>query len=81
MKRTILALAVLGGLACASSSRTTAPPEGFINVEPGVRVAYRIVGSGPETLVTPWPDSTHDIDRLANGRRLILYNPRGRVAS
>jgi proline iminopeptidase len=82
VKSAVAALSVLFAAACAS-----APPapdvarEGFVTVEPGVRVAYRIVGSGPETLVTPWPDSTRDVDRLASGRRLILYNPRGRVAS
>ena len=81
MKRAILTLAVLGGLACASSSRTKAPAEGFITVEPGVRVAYRISGSGPETLVTPWPSGSPGLDRLASGRRVIYYNPRGRLAS
>ena len=81
MKRAIFALAVLGGFACASSSRTTAPAEGFVAVEPGVRVAYRIVGSGPETLVTPWPSGAPGLDRLASGRRVIYYNPRGRLAS
>jgi proline iminopeptidase len=82
MKNFIVALAMLAAVQCASSVRTEdVPREGFVTVEFGVRVAYRIVGSGPETLVTPWPDASHDLDRLGSGRRLIFYNPRGRVAS
>lgn len=82
MKRpAIAALLLLGAIACASARPADVPREGFVTVEPGVRVAYRIVGSGRETLVAPWPDATRDIDRLGAGRRLILYNPRGRVAS
>jgi proline iminopeptidase len=82
VKFVLACLLVPVALSCASSrSSARAPQEGFITVEPGVRVAYRIVGSGPETLVVPWPDATRDLDRLGNGRRLILYNPRGRVAS
>jgi proline iminopeptidase len=82
VKNVLACVLVPFALSCASAHRAVrVPPEGFVTVEPGVRVAYRIVGSGPETLVVPWPDATHDIDRLAHGRRLILYNPRGRVAS
>jgi proline iminopeptidase len=82
VKYASFAFLLAGAIACATSS----PPadvsrEGFVTVEPGVRVAYRIVGSGPETLVVPWPTAGAGLDRLATGRRLILYNPRGRVAS
>ena len=82
MKHVLACVLVPVALSCASARPSArAPQEGFITVEPGVRVAYRIVGSGRETLVVPWPDATRDLDRLASGRRLILYNPRGRVAS
>ena len=82
MKHCAVVFVLLGAIACASSpGPVTAAREGFVTVEPGVRLAYRVVGSGPGTVVVPWPDASRDLDRLANGRRLILYNPRGRVAS
>ena len=82
MKHCAVVFVLLGAIACASSpGPAAAAREGFVTVEPGVRLAYRVVGSGPETVVVPWPDASRDLDRLANGRRLILYNPRGRVAS
>ena len=85
MKRAAIFL-ILSSVACASSTHPSAQPasppaEGFVTVEPGVRVAYRIVGSGPETLVTPWPSGSPGLDRLAVGRRVIYYNPRGRLGS
>jgi proline iminopeptidase len=80
--------AVLASLGLTVACASTAPPfaagpnEGFVTVEPGVRVAYRIVGSGPDTLVTPWPSGAPGLDRLArSGRRVIYYNPRGRLGS
>ena len=82
MKSAVAALSVLLAAACASAPRVPdIAPEGFVTVEPGVRVGYRIVGSGPETLVTPWPSGSPGLDRLARGRRVIYYNPRGRLGS
>ena len=82
MKHVAPALILLA-TACTSAPRPPAdlPNEGFITVEPGVRLAYRIVGTGPETLVTPWPSGSPGLDRLASNRRVIYYNPRGRLAS
>jgi proline iminopeptidase len=65
----------------ALAASTAAPSEGLIAVEPGVQLAYRIVGSGRDVLVVPWPSGGAGLDRLANGRRVLYYNPRGRVAS
>ena len=46
-----------------------------------MRLAYRIVGSGRDVLVVPWPSGGAGLDRLANGRRVLYYNPRGRMES
>jgi proline iminopeptidase len=82
VKNVLVTLALLAATACASVPPTVdAPSEGFVTVEPGVRLAYRIVGSGPETLVTPWPSGSPGLDRLATGRRVIYYSPRGRLGS
>jgi proline iminopeptidase len=77
----VLLLAAGAVIACSSAQSPEAPRDGFITVEPGVRLAYRIVGSGPETLLTPWPSGAFDLDRLAANRRVIYYNPRGRLGS
>jgi proline iminopeptidase len=86
VKEVLVSLVVLGSLlgatTCATAPPGSEPPrEGFVPVESGVRLAYRIVGSGSETLVTPWPSGSPGLDRLAAGRRVIYYNPRGRLAS
>jgi proline iminopeptidase len=83
VKNVLVILVLLAATACASAppAAVDVPNEGFVTVEPGVRVAYRIVGSGPETLVTPWPSGAPGLDRLAAGRRVIYYSPRGRLGS
>ena len=65
----------------APSATTAAPTQGFVSIEPGVRLAYRIAGSGRDVLVVPWPSGGPGLDRLANGRRVLYYNPRGRLGS
>jgi len=56
--------------------------EGFVFVRPGLQLYYRILGEGDGTVVVPnanWlGDSLHP---LAEGRRLILYDPRSRGRS
>jgi proline iminopeptidase len=82
MKHATFTLIAIFGTACVSAPRAPdVSGEGFVTIEPGVRLAYRVVGSGPETLVTPWPSGSPGLDRLARGRRVIYYNPRGRLAS
>ena len=63
------------------AASTAAPTQGYVAIEPGVALAYRIVGSGRDVLVVPWPSGGSGLDRLANGRRVLYYNPRGRLAS
>lgn len=65
----------------APSASTAAPTRGFVAIEPGVSLAYRIAGSGRDVLVVPWPSAGGGLDRLANGRRVLYYNPRGRLGS
>ena len=63
------------------SPATSAATEGFVSIEPGVRLAYRMVGSGKDVLVVPWPSGGPGLDRLAEGRRVLYYHPRGRLGS
>jgi proline iminopeptidase len=47
-----------------------------------VRLYYRVLGEGRETVVAPLAlFHTTRLDRLARGRRLVLYDPRGRGRS
>lgn len=60
------------------------PREGFIRTADGVRLFYRIVGDGPETLVAVHGGPGNslesilpDLEPLAKGRRVIYYDQRG----
>jgi len=65
-----------------SASAPAPAGEGYIPIEPGVRLAYRSVGSGPGALVVVRAgDPGKEFERLARGRRVILYYPRGRSLS
>lgn len=56
--------------------------EGFVTTADSVRVYYRVVGEGEETVVVPVATFFGDrLDALALGRRLVLYDPRGRGRS
>ena len=56
--------------------------EGYVSVEEGVRLYYRIVGTGPTTVVIPSARSlAADFDLLAQGQRLLFYDSRGRGGS
>jgi proline iminopeptidase len=56
--------------------------EGFLATADGVRLYYRVVGDGAETVIAPLA-SLHStrLDALAKNRRLVLYDPRGRGRS
>jgi pimeloyl-ACP methyl ester carboxylesterase len=48
----------------------------------GVRLWYRVVGQGPETVIVPVGSYVGTrLDPLARGRRLVLYDPRNRLRS
>ena len=60
------------------------PSEGFVTAPDGVRLFYKTVGSGPETLVAvhggPGNSLTSilaDLEPLAKNRRVIYYDQRG----
>ena len=62
------------------------PSEGYIRTADGVRLFYKIVGSGPETLVAVHGGPGNslesirpDLEALAEGRRVIYYDQRGKT--
>ena len=56
--------------------------EGFIRAKDGVRLHYRSVGDGRETVVVLLESSlSPDLDALSTGRRVVYYDPRGRGQS
>lgn len=56
--------------------------EGFAYIRPGLHLYYRILGEGAETVVVPNANWLWEpLQPLAEGRRLILYDPRSRGRS
>ena len=56
--------------------------EGFVFIRPGLQLYYRMLGEGEETLVVPNANWLAEaLLPLAEGRRLILYDPRSRGRS
>lgn len=82
----VLALAVMGLAACAPDDvgrvDQRAGDTGYVEVEPGVRLFYRVVGDGPATVVIPAGFFLEEsLSGLAEGRRLIFYDMRDRGRS
>ena len=81
----------VGLLVAAQALAASLPPSG--NAQPksvigsaitpdSVRLWYRVVGSGAQTVVIPAAlYHRRTLDQLARGRRLVLYDPRGRGLS
>lgn len=56
--------------------------EGFVTTKDGVRLYYRSIGRGEQTVIAPLASFHSDrLDPLARSRRLVLYDPRGRGRS
>jgi pimeloyl-ACP methyl ester carboxylesterase len=55
--------------------------QGIIELRSDLQIFYRDVGEGDETVIIPLACWTENFDRLATGRRLIYYDPRGRGRS
>lgn len=56
--------------------------EGYIPIEKGMRLYYRIVGAGPQTVIVPSARSlAADFEPFAQEHRLIFYDSRGRGGS
>ncbi len=68
--------------ACSAAAQRQPAREGHVTTPDTVRLWYRVVGAGPETVIAPAAlYHRHTLDRIAHGRRLVLYDPRGRGAS
>src|SRR4028118_1830482 len=56
--------------------------EGYAFVRPGLHLYFRVLGEGAETVVVPNANWLWEpLQPLAEGRRLILYDPRSRGRS
>ncbi len=56
--------------------------EGFVTADDGVRLFYRKVGNGPQTIVLPGDLFLHPaLDGLSEGRTLVFYDMRNRGRS
>ena len=79
MPKRLMILVVSALLAIAAARSSAAPPrEGYVPVEGGLRVHYRMIGQGRSTVIIPsdaaWGTRA---DGLARGRTVVLYDPRG----
>ena len=55
--------------------------EGSILTSDGVRLRYRVVGSGPSALVVPGAAFDRDLEALADGAQVVFYDARNRGRS
>jgi proline iminopeptidase len=83
----LLCLACAGATPSRPSSTAVEQPapsasEGFVAADDGVRLFYRQVGSGAQTVIVPASLYLfRDLQPLAAGRRVIFYDMRGRGRS
>ena len=76
----LIVCALLIGL--ATRLEAAAPGEGFVSVEGGLRVHYRVIGHGKQAVIIPLGHSWGTrADGLARGRTIVLYDPRGHGGS
>lgn len=80
MRSTVLfALLLLTAAGCRS---TRTPAEGDVRTPDGVKLRYRIVGSGPQTVIVPlifW--NVPRFEKAPASLRFVFYDPRGRGRS
>lgn len=82
-------LALVAPVAPVAAVAAEAPPtarvkvkEGFTTTPDGVRLYYRIAGSGDPVVIAPFAlFHRKALDPLARGRRVVTYDPRGRGKS
>src|SRR5215217_1525272 len=84
MKVLTALLTLLTLFTARAACQAQAPGEGYITTADGVRLFYKVVGSGAETLVAVHggPGNTlesirADLEPLAKNRRVIYYDQRG----
>ena len=82
----VLLAVIFAGLGIVAAAQ--APREGFLKTPDGVQLFYKVVGSGPETLVVVHggPGNSlesifNDFEPLAKGRTVIYYDQRGQGRS
>ena len=80
----LLSISLSQGARGCPAQQQQQPREGYVRTADGVRLFYRVVGDGPETLVAVHggPGNTFesilaDLEPLAKGRRVIYYDQRG----
>ena len=91
LRITCSAAAILIAVASCGRKEALPPPaarsavesrEGFVVTPDSVRLYYRVVGTGDETVIIPLAlFHRSSLDGLARNRRLVLYDPRGRGRS
>lgn len=81
---TFLTLLTVFSAQASGQAQASPPQEGYIRTADGVRLFYKVVGSGAETLVAVHggPGNTlesilPDLEPLAKNRRVIYYDQRG----
>jgi len=78
-------LVLVGALVLACVAKAPSDPpmsEGFLTAEDSVRLFYRTVGDGRQTVILPGDLFLHPaFDRLARGRTLVYYDMRNRGQS
>src|SRR5215470_19590885 len=79
--RSFLLVAIVVGLGVCLHADAR-PENGFISVEPGVKLAYRKLGSGKQVIILPGDFLFRGaFDGLANDHTLITYDMRDRGRS
>lgn len=80
----LLWLLLIFSLQSPAIGQTLEPGEGYLTVDDGVRLFYKIVGNGPETLVmvhggpgNSMNSLLPDLEPLAKDRTVIYYDQRG----
>lgn len=69
-------------LLTAAELRTLPVSEGEAVTPDGVRLYYRVAGAGDAVVIAPFAlYHGRSLDRLARGRRIVTYDPRGRGRS
>jgi proline iminopeptidase len=82
LRSSLLCLAILSGFALSPIVGTAQEHEGYAMTPDSVRLWYRVIGDGTETVLVPVAvyHGTR-LDQLAKRRRLVLYDPRARGRS
>jgi proline iminopeptidase len=84
MNRLLVCLAAIAAVGCASDPvpETSAAIDNFATTPDGVRLYYRSIGEGDDVVIAPFAlYHGSSLDALADGRRIVTYDPRGRGKS